>query len=180
VIAGAAVAAYMDRPVEVVEATPPLSRVILEPESWLNVDVAEDQAPEQSGEEIEQLLAGHPPEATVTLPFSGYYEQLVGLPPGTYHVQASCIPGTPTLPPELAGPAWFAVEISDPASYLPAPESSADQSPDMSCDGDLYTVSARMTVTGYQAATVYRYSAFDELETYVEGTFVVVSFTPVS
>jgi hypothetical protein len=183
VIAGTAVAVYMDRPVEEVSATPPVTRVILEPESWLNVHVDPIQPP-APGEELEQMLAHHPSEAVVALPLERYQEHLLGLPPGTYHVRASCSAETTTLPAEWEGPAWFTVDVLDPGTYDPAPESDVDRDVDMVCDGDLHTVSARMTVTGYRAFHVYVYSFLDELAEEggyeVPDVFAAVSFTPVS
>jgi hypothetical protein len=145
--------------------------VILQPESWLNVQVDDVYRPELSGIE-QEMLAHHPPDATLAVSLEPYEQHLFGLPPGTYHVQAGC------SAPE---PLWFMTEITDPATYQPLPESPVDTDQDPVCDGDLYTIAAQMTVAGYQAVAVYYYSAFDQEGTEASGNVVVVvSFTPVS
>jgi hypothetical protein len=185
-IGGAGVAVYMDRPVEIVEPGPAPLQLNRAPESWLNVAVDDLPPPPEPDEELERMLARHPADATVAEPLELYQENLVALPPGTYQVRAAC--SAETVAPPDGGPAWFTIDILDPTTYEPAPESSTGRDPaDLVCDGEPHTVSTGMPVTGYQAFSVGYYT---ELHRQAEneggptgvaipGVHVAVSFTPV-
>jgi hypothetical protein len=186
-VGGAAVAVYMDRPVEIVEPGPAPLQLNRAPESWLNVAVDDNPAPTESGEELDLMLARHPADATLTEPLELYQENLVALPPGTYQVRAACSAET-VAPPDRGGPAWFTIDIIDPTDYEPAPESSTGRDPaDLVCDGEPHTVSTGMPVTGYQAFLVSYYTALhrqaenedEPMGVVIPGVHVAVSFTPV-
>jgi hypothetical protein len=187
VVGGTAVAVYMDRPVEIVASSPTVLDLNPAPESWLNVIVDDTTPMVPFAEEMEQMLARHPADATVTRPLELYAENLLALPPGTYRVAASC--SAETIPPsDRPSPAWFTVDILDPSTYEPAPESSSGRDPaELVCDGDPHTLATGMTVADYQALAASYYTAFHEQAeegpdgpgVAVPGVYVAVSFTPV-
>jgi hypothetical protein len=180
VLAGAAVAIYLDQPADQ-PPPPPQPARLLTPESWL--DVSESNFPGATGLVPEgpgwaEALARHPPEALLAVRLGLYQLQLIGLPPGLYQVRASC---------ELAAaPDWtreglrFAVNVREPADYRAIP-------PELPCDGELGTVHERLAVADYRAFFAGYNFVFDQVggiegdpqyELEQSGPMVVLSFTP--
>lgn len=152
-LAGGAVAVYQQRPVEVVPQAPVQTRAILEPESWLVIEEAPWAPPVRDDQAYRQLrdqaMAQHPSEATVALVLThDWPPDLVGLPPGTYQVRASCTVSDP--PDDLAGPIVFSVDVHEPA-YVWVEDQEGE---DFRCDGAVHPTAAGLVVTDYQAFTV--------------------------
>lgn len=146
VVAGAAVAVYLDRPTD--EPAPAAEPApVLAPESWLDVTADAFPRPEEAGSDAdrrrwEQATAGHPAEAVLVLPLALYQPRLTGLPPGTYQVRASCELGQ--LPEALPGPVRYRVSVQEPAG----PQVSRAT---FRCDGQVRIAPERLTVDGYHA-----------------------------
>lgn len=173
VLAGTAVAFYMDRPVEEVRGASGGPHLL--PESWLNTQVDPEPPVEPTGE-LARMLSRHPADATLVAPLRLHQENLIGLPPGTYHVRASCS-AEPAAAPG-AEPARFGIQIIDPAARELALGSSAEQEPgDPVCDGEPHPLPGALAVTGYQAFTIFPLTGFEEPGMTVQ---VAISFTPAS
>lgn len=152
-LAGGAVAVYQQRPVEVVSQAPVQTRAILEPESWLVVEEAPWGAPpvrddEENRRARDQALTQHPPEATVTMVLTDDWPpDLVGLPPGSYQVRASCTVSDP--PDDIPGPIMFSFDVHAPESLWEYENGEA-----LRCDGAVHPAAAALEVTDYRAYIV--------------------------
>lgn len=178
VVAGAAVAVYLNG-----SADPPLPLVlvpapVLAPESWLDVQDSGAFDPDLPAPPPDRLIAAHPAEAVVVVPLTLYGSALVGLPPGDYQVRASCeLSGSPQSLPD---PVPVEVSLND-GQLTPL------TSGEVSCDGALWPVAEPVTIVDHQAVYL-RYGvvaplgvsdAYDPvLDLEQAGPVVVVSVTP--
>lgn len=171
VVTGTAVAVYL-QPAEPA-APPPAPLPVLEPESWVDVRESRMVQPRQldpeERERVDRELARHPSDALIAAAISVNDMNLYGFPPGAYEVRLTCRVPAGADPVSIG----FDMYNTDPGSSGPTME--------IPCDGELQVRPEALTVTGYQAYSLYYYPITDSHEDPLFGAdspVVVVSFTP--
>jgi hypothetical protein len=182
-LAAAATALYLGGPADQPDTDRPAPQParLLAPETWLVVEEGGYPPPLDltggAGARLARSTEQHPRDAVLVLALDNHNPRLIGLPPGSYQVRASC--EARTLPAGVDRPLRVMVMLRDPTAQIGDPI-------EVTCDRAPQVIQERLRVTGYRAFHGEHYYLFgtgkSEPDPFLSigrtDPLVVLSFTP--
>lgn len=154
-VAGAAVAIYLEPQSGAPSDPPPEPARLLTPESWLDVaDLADGlffQPAEPEGPRVDAAVAEHPSNASLVLSFAENGSRLFAVPPDRYQVLVSCQLAVP--PESIRDSVEFQIMLREGNRH-------GGDVVELTCDGELQTFHEQLNLPDYQAFVVEFFPTF--------------------